>query len=250
MILALPRLIRIALATLLAFVVAASSRAIAKLKPARGLALRNWALRMWSKQLCKALRAKVTVTGTPPSGDFFLVANHLGYLDIPLISCAADTAFVAKADIESWPLLGKIFAAGDTIYIDRGRKKDLLRVMDQMDQRLGKGLGVLVFPEGTSSKGESILRFKPSLLQYAVARDKPVHWAVINYQTPEGELPPSEAVCWWGDEALAPHFKRLMKLSRIEAHVHFSDAPIRGNERKELAEALRSAMSERFRPMA
>ena len=222
---------------------------LSKFAPPRGLRLRNQIFRFWARSLLRAFRVRYEVVGEAPPPGSMLIANHTSYVDIPLIGASFDAAFVAKADISGWPLLGTIFAAAQTVYIDRGRKRDLVRVMKEMDRHRRRGLGLLVFPEGTSGNGDGILPLRPSLLQYAIDRDIPVHWATIEYRTPEGELEPSKAVCWWGDEALAPHYLRLMALSKVEARIHFGADPIGSSERKELAENLRSAMLDQFTPM-
>ncbi len=211
---------------------------------------RNAVFRAWSHRLCRSFGMRVTVEGTPPSGRFFLVANHLGYVDIPLIATAVDAAFVAKADLARWPFLGRVLAAADTIFIDRARKKDVLRVIQQVEAAMDRGLGVVLFPEGTSGKGDEILRFKPSLLQFAVEGEHEVYYATLEYRTQNGDLPPSEGVCWWGDEALLPHYRRLSCLrGGIEAVLRFGDQPIRGEDRKVLAEELREGMLRSFQPM-
>ncbi|MCG8455598.1 MAG: 1-acyl-sn-glycerol-3-phosphate acyltransferase, partial [Holophagales bacterium] len=187
--------------------------------------------------------------GQPPSGRFFLVSNHVGYLDIPFLGTAVDAAFVAKADLRGWPFLGTVFAAADTIFIDRARKRDLIRVMAQARSAMDRGLGVVLFPEGTSGKGDRILPFKPSILQFAVEAAVPVHYATLTYRTADGAPPPSDSVCWWGDEPFFPHYRRMIQLDIIEAVLRFGDAPVEKSDRKELAQALRDAMSSQFEPM-
>lgn len=211
---------------------------------------RNRTFRNWARRLAADLGMRFTIEGTPPTGRFFLVVNHVGYADIPLIANAVDAAFIAKADLARWPMLGRIFGAADTIFIDRGRKKDILRVIEQVEAAMDRGLGVVLFPEGTSGKGDQILPFKPSLLQFAVQGEHEVHYATLTYRTLDGELPPSEGVCWWGDEPLLPHYKRLAALSGFDAVLRFGDAPIAGEDRKQLAADLREAMSRSFEPMA
>ncbi|MCG8462508.1 MAG: 1-acyl-sn-glycerol-3-phosphate acyltransferase, partial [Holophagales bacterium] len=68
--------------------------------------LRNWVFRTWGRVLCRSFGMRFRVEGQPPSGRFFLVANHVSYLDIPFLGTAVDAAFVAKADLRGWPLLG------------------------------------------------------------------------------------------------------------------------------------------------
>lgn len=210
---------------------------------------RNRTFRNWGRRLKSYFGVNLTIKGAPPTGRFFLVVNHVSYLDVPLISNAVDAAFIAKSDLSKWPLLGKIFGAADTIFIDRGRKKDILRVIEQVESAMDRGLGIVLFPEGTSGKGDQILPFKPSLLQFAVQGGHPVHYATLNYRTRDGELPPSQGVCWWGSEALLPHYRRISKLSGIDAELCFGDAPVAGEDRKQLADELRRAMLTTFRPM-
>ena len=211
---------------------------------------RNRSFRAWGRRLCKNFGMRITIEGRPPSGRFFLVVNHVGYVDVPLIATAVDAAFIAKADLSRWPFLGTVFTAADTIFIDRSRKRDVLRVMRQVEAAMDRGLGVVLFPEGTSGKGDEILRFKPSLLQFAVEGEHEVHYATLTYKTQPGELVPSRGVCWWGDEALLPHYRRLSRLKGgFDAVLRFGERPIRGEDRKQLAQDLREAMLETFEPM-
>ncbi|MEL7059130.1 MAG: lysophospholipid acyltransferase family protein [Acidobacteriota bacterium] len=191
---------------------------------------------------------RVKVEGSPPREPTLMVANHLSYLDIPLLGGLLPTTFVGKADLRGWPALGAVFDAAGTIFIDRGSKKDLLRVMDEVRTALADGLSVIVFPEGTSGRGDEILPFKPSLLEVAAASGLPVAWATIHYATPPGEQPPSESVCWWGDELLLPHYLRMIRLPSIAATVRFGAESVRGEDRKEIARALYVAMSAGFEP--
>lgn len=243
------RTLRIARTTFLGYSGVLVGKAVALVSKEAGRRHRNRSFRKWANRLCDDLRLDVRIEGTPPCGRFFLVVNHVGYVDIPTIATAVDAAFIAKADLARWPLLGRIFGAADTIFIDRGRKKDILRVIEQVEAAMDRGLGVVLFPEGTSGRGDEILPFKPSLLQFAVQGGHQVHYATLTYRTPEGEYPPSHGVCWYGDEGLLPHYKRITRLSRIEAVLRFGAAPIAGEDRKELATELRDAMLQSFEPM-
>lgn len=241
--------LRILLATFLGYAGLLVAKVIGLFAPEAGLRFRNASFRAWGRSLCRSFGMRWTVEGTPPSGRFFLVSNHVGYVDIPFLATEVDAAFVAKADLESWPLLGTIFAAADTIFIDRSRKRDVLRVMEQVRTALDRGLGAVLFPEGTSGKGDEILRFKPSLLEFAIQSGLPVHYATVCYRTRADDLPPSKGVCWWGDEPFFPHYRRLSRLGTIEAVLSFGEEPIVASDRKELAQKLHQAMVGQFEPM-
>lgn len=235
--------------TLVAYSLVVFSKLLRPFSSGAQLRLRNFAFRAWGWGLCRIFGMRVEVEGQPPAGPFFLIANHLSYLDIPLIATQVHAAFVAKSDLRNWPWLGTVFEAADTIFIDRSRKRDVVRVMDLLQREVDRGLGVLVFPEGTSGKGDEILRFRPSLLEFACNRQLPVHWVTLHYQTPEGALNAQQSVCWWGDEGFLPHYRRLVALPHFRAVLKFGDEPVCHTDRKLLAEQLHQAMSTKFTPV-
>jgi 1-acyl-sn-glycerol-3-phosphate acyltransferase len=191
---------------------------------------------------------RIRVEGEAPQGRFFLVANHQGYTDIMLLGSQVHAAFVAKADLKSWPLLGTIFASADTIFIDRRRRKDLLRVITVIEKALDRNLGILLFPEGTSGRGDCVLPFKPALLQLPVSQGFPVYYAALTYTTGIPESPAQETVCWWGDTSFVPHIMQLLRLPGFDATIRFGREPIACADRKELAGQLHEAMSQTFTP--
>lgn len=217
--------------------------------PARHLRLRNAVFRTWGRGLAGAVGMRVTVRGEPPAGAFFLVANHLSYMDIILLGAHVDGAFVAKADLRGWPIAGLIISAADTIFIDRSRRRDLVRVMERIEDALGRGLGVVVFAEGTTSPGQRILPLKASILELAVRAERPVHHATISYRLSGTGLTAGETICWWGDAAFLPHFWRLARLPGFEARLNFGHGAIAAGDRKHLASSLHAAMSADFEPV-
>lgn len=241
------RLALILLVTAVGFVVVATARLMRPVAPALPRRTRDRAFRLWARTFCRLLGLQMRVTGPRPTGSFFLVSNHVSYVDIPLIAANVDATFVAKADLRGWPLLGRVSTIVDTIFIDRSRKRDLMRVMELVEKSLDQGLAVVVFPEGTSSRGEDVLRFKPSLLELPATRRDPVYHATVSYRTPANRPPAHRIVCWWGDAPFLSHFLRLLALPSFEATLAFGEEPIRGEDRKVLAAQLRTAMRAGFR---
>jgi 1-acyl-sn-glycerol-3-phosphate acyltransferase len=192
---------------------------------------------------------KVEVIGTPPKPPFFLVTNHLGYTDIAAIRIVANGVFVAKAEVKSWFLAGRIVRDLGTIFIDRGNRRDIPRAGQKIIERLESGEGVVVFPEGTSTKGDEVLPFNSSFLEFAARSDLPVSYASISYRTPTGEPPASSMVCWWEDIGFFAHIWRLFKVSQFTAILHFGDEPIINADRKVLASELRRGVAESFVPV-
>ncbi len=210
----------------------------------------NFFFRNWSKLFLRLLRVTVSQQGVAPEAPFFLVVNHLSYMDIPLLASRADTVFIAKAEIGGWPIFGPISALANTVFVDRASKRDIPRVLREIDDRLSHGHGVVLFPEGTSSAGAHVMPFRPSLLATAAAANYPVSYASLAYRTPPEEKPAYLAVCWWGGMTFGGHFLKLLAMPRFEATVTFGTEPIADEDRKRLAERLHGAVSDCFRPSA
>ena len=202
----------------------------------------------WSKNFALISRMKIEVIGAPPKPPFFLVCNHLGYADIPALRLAAEGIFVAKSDIESWPVAGPIVRNMGMVFIDRKNRRDIPRAGALIIDRLNNGEGVMLFPEGTSTRGEDILPFNSSFLEFAAKSDLPVSYAAIGYRTPAGELPASN-VCWWDDIGFLDHLFRVFMLKEFTATIVFGDEPVQNPNRKELANELREKVRDKFIPV-
>ncbi|HEY0558311.1 MAG TPA: lysophospholipid acyltransferase family protein [Thermoanaerobaculia bacterium] len=195
---------------------------------------RQWLFGATSRALLALLRTEVKVSGPPPSPPFLLATNHLGYLDILVLASRLPGRFVAKAEVRRWPVLGPICKGFGTIFIDRSGRREIPRVLAEIEAALARGEGVIVFPEGTSSSGEEIRPFRSPLLALPARRALPVHAAALTYDPPE--------VGWWGSAALLPHLIGLFRLRRIEATIAFAAEPVVDGDRKRLAERLRGAV--------
>jgi len=194
--------------------------------------------------LLALLRAEVRVSGPPPRPPFLLATNHLSYLDILVLASRLPVRFVAKTEVRRWPLLGPLCKGFGTLFIDRSDRRDIPRVLAEIEAALARGEGVIVFPEGTSSSGDEVRSFRSPLLAQAAHESMPVHAAALRYRTPDGEPPARDAVCWWGETPLFPHLLGLFRLSKVEAFVGFAPEPIVDEDRKRLAERLREAVVE------
>ena len=209
----------------------------------------RWRTRLfqvWARSIGRVLGMRAEVRGVPPEPPFILVANHLSYVDVILLGSHLPCVFVAKSEVASWPLAGALCKAADTVFIDRGSKRDMPRVMERIEEILRDGRGVVVFPEGTSTKGDGVAPFRPGLLEAAARADRSVSYAALSYSTPPQAAPAHVAVCWWGDARFFPHLIELLKLPRFEATLTFGAEPIRATDRKVLATRLRAAVQQQF----
>ena len=210
--------------------------------------IRRPVFRVWGLGMLFTLGVRLRSEGTPPPPGSLIVSNHLSYLDISTLACLLPAVFVSKAEVQRWPFWGTMASMGGTIFIDRGKKRDTVRVLSEMGAALNAGDSVIVFPEATSTDGASIIPFKSSLLATAGAEGIPVHWLTINYEAPDAGASARDQVCWWGDMEFLPHFLGLCALRRVNATVHYGDAPLVVRDRKQLAADLRQRMLTTFTP--
>ena len=200
----------------------------------------------WTQCFVKISGMKLEVIGMAPKPPFFLVCNHLGYADMAALRQAATGVFVAKSEVKGWPLAGRIVRDMGTVFIDRANRRDIPRAGSEIIGRLAAGEGVIVFPEGKSTKGEEVLPFNSSFLQFAAETDVPVSYAAITYSTPADGPPASNYVCWWENIGFFAHLWRMFTLPGYTATVSFGESPIMNGNRKLLAAELRDRVAEKF----
>lgn len=213
---------------------------------------RGWrqkAFGAWARHFVKISGMRVEVVGTPPRSPFFLVSNHLSYTDVPALRSVLEGVFVAKGEMESWFLAGRIVKDMGTIFINRQNRRDIPRAGAKIIERLESGEGVIVFPEGTSTKGETVLPFNSSFLEFAAQRDLPVAYASITYKIPNDTPKAVETVCWWDEKTFAEHLWQLFQVPKFTAVINFGNEPIHNPNRKELAKTLQEKVSENFVPV-
>ena len=242
------RLVSIAPITIVASALLVGGRLLLLPWPQRWVRFRATIFRGWSRLMLRVLGVEVETVGQPPELPFFLVANHLSYVDILVLARHMGAVFIAKSEIADWPIVGWVCKRVDTIFIDREARRDIPRVMTLIHRQLELGAAIVLFPEGTSSRGDSVLRFRPSLLEVAARGDMPVSFAALSYDTPDGEPPAHLAVCWWGGMSFGPHILKLLAIRRIRARIVFGNHQLHDSDRKRLAAMLREALLEIFEP--
>jgi len=200
-----------------------------------------WRNKMWYwwGSICARLTGmEYLCSGTPPEPPFFLVSNHLSYVDIFLLYSQLKCTFIAKREVKNWPVLGFMMKSMGIIFVDRTRKADVKRVNGQIAQNLNKYQGIVLFPEGTTSGGDTVLPFKSSLLALPAQQETPVRYATISYQTVKGEESASKKVCWWGDMTFFRHLLQMLRMKRYYGHVTFYEQAVTHKDRKKLSSTL------------
>jgi 1-acyl-sn-glycerol-3-phosphate acyltransferase len=209
-------------------------------KPKRRLARAAW-LHRSSRRHLKIFGYSASVTGEIPTSGL-LISNHLSYLDILAISATTPAVFVSKAEVRRWPLFGWFAAIAGTVFVERERRTHVGEVNREIETALAAGALVVVFPEGTSSDGETILPFRTSLLEPAARGGHEISVGWIHYELADGDA--KQEVCYWGDHSFFPHLINMLGKKSIRATLRFAQFHRTTDDRKELAKQLHAAVSE------
>jgi 1-acyl-sn-glycerol-3-phosphate acyltransferase len=180
---------------------------------------------------------RISVTGPRPTGRI-LVANHLSYLDSAVLAATQPVVFVARHDLPSVPVFGRLIRHAGTLFIDRQRKRDLLNVIAALPAVANAGALPAFFPEGATSNGVVSLPFRSSLFAPAVAHGWPVTPVHLRYALEPGDGGVENEVCWWGGTRFLPHFINLLAKRGVHARVTLGETIAPGADRKALAREL------------
>ncbi|MES2512000.1 MAG: lysophospholipid acyltransferase family protein [Pseudomonadota bacterium] len=201
-------------------------------------------IQAWSAKMLDCIGIQLRVQGPANlGGPLLLVANHISWLDITSLHAARFCRFVSKADIKHWPVIGTLAIGVGTLFIERASRRDAMRVVHHMTDRLQQGDVIGVFPEGTTSDGTGMLPFHANLLQGAIAAGVSVQPVAIQFiDTATGLRSP--APCYIDDDTLIGSVWRTLSASGIAVLITFGE-PQRadGRDRREWAHALRDAVA-------
>ncbi len=207
-------------------------------------AARHQRIQWWSAGLLRVMGLSLHVSGLPRPGGALIVANHVSWLDIAAIHAAAPHArFVSKADVLQWPLLGWLIRHAGTLFIERERKRDAVRVVHVMAESLQSGQTVAVFPEGTTGAGDQLLPFHANLLQAAVATGTPVQPVALRFFSDQSAF--SQEVTYLGETTLLQSIWRIACARGLSVQVKLL-VPVSTHhtERRALAEHLQALIQQ------
>lgn len=203
-----------------------------------GEPLRRW----WFVRACRILGLRVRRIGRPTPHPALFVANHLSWLEVLALGSAAPLSFVAKSEVSRWPLIGSLAASAGTLFLRRGSARAAARSVEQAVLRIAGGESVCVFPEGTSTAGESVLPFKASLFEAAALLGCEVQPVCVYYPREAGAAAVAPFI---GDDEFLPHLLRVLAEEEIVVELRFAP-PFdgHGSHRSELSAAAWASVDE------
>lgn len=178
---------------------------------------------LYHRLLRSILGVRVDVTGAAlAQGPLLIVCNHVSWLDIVVLSSIAPVSFVAKKEVAGWPLFGTLARLQRTVFVDRDRRHATGVSRDELRERLKAGDIIVLFAEGTSGDGRSVLPFKSSFFGAAEIPGVLVQPVTLAYRGHRNlpmtrRLMPSYA--WYGDMDLLPHLVGALRAGPIEVRV-------------------------------
>jgi 1-acyl-sn-glycerol-3-phosphate acyltransferase len=201
--------------------------------------------RRWSRKLLAILGVRVEVRDIRVAAGTLLVANHVSWLDVIVLSALCPADFVAKAEIRRWPLLGRLLARNDCVFVDRRIGRHLLRLNAEIGERLANGRIVAFFPEGTTTDGAGLLPFRPALFEPAVSGGHRLQAFALAYRELSGRR--CEAAAFIGQQNLWQSLLAIASQPGIVVALRASPAiAAAGLSRRQAARIAQAAIQEKL----
>ncbi|QGV77386.1 lysophospholipid acyltransferase family protein [Streptomyces ficellus] len=210
---------------------------LAPLAAPLGRTARERATRLWCRAVLRAFGVRLRVAGRPDDTPRLVVANHISWLDIPLVAAVLPGRMLAKSEVRRWPLLGPLAARGGTLFVARDRPRALPGTVRELADALRGGSRVVVFPEGSTWCGRAHGRFRPAAFQAALDAGAAVQPVRLTYH-------PTGPAAFVGDDPLAASLWRIAAAGGLTAEIRIL-APIPAGhhpDRRTLARAAQRAV--------
>ncbi|WP_239026021.1 lysophospholipid acyltransferase family protein [Sphingomonas paeninsulae] len=206
--------------------------------------------RLFLKSVARICGAVVSTQGARLKSDVFYVSNHITWLDVPVLAGATGAAFVAQSAIAGWPLIGWLSKLNRTVFVARADRMTIAQQVETLRDALNHHQPIVVFPEGTTTDGQSLLPFKPPLFAVVTPPPRPmmVQPVLIDYRNMVPEF------AWVDDEGVGQNAVRLLSrrgtfpvcvifLDSIDPAAFPDRKAIAAESQKRIADALAASLS-------
>ncbi len=209
-------------------------------------------IQRWSRQLVAICGVSMSVNDSAqrePVSPALIICNHISWLDIFVINTIHPCRFVAKSDIRSWPLIGWLCEHTGTIFIARGKQRDVRRIYAGLVKSIHEGERVAFFPEGTTAPQGTVLPFHANLFEAAIEAEVPVQPYALRYVDADGKL--HDSADFIGEMSFVESVIAILKSGGMRAElIRLPAIPTAGAHRRELAAAARARVAEALSPGA
>ena len=200
---------------------------------------RNRLASMWMRSLIGLLPLRIHRHGKPFGDTALLVSNHVSWLDIVVIGAQAPVHFLSKAEVRQWPVIGWLASAAGTVFIQRGNAGGET-LHGQLRDALQQGESLVIFAEGTTTRGDRVRAFHGRLLSCAIESATPVQPVAVGYRR-DGNR--DELAPFVDDDEFSRHLLRLLGSAPIDVHLHFlAPLPSQAYNRNQLAREAQAAV--------
>lgn len=209
-----------------------------------------------SAKVLKNLNVKIETKFANPhlfDRNYFMVCNHMSYLDILVLSSIQPAVFVTSVEMEKTFFLGDLAKLGGSFFVNRVNRRKMKEEVQALQDLLSQGFNVFIFPEGTSTNGQQLLPFKKSLFRVPFQTGFPILPICLKYKTIDGEpFSPEncDRVCWYDEMTFGPHFLQLMDLKGMQVEVNYLEPlhPEDFQNHGDLSQAAQSSIEQAFYP--
>lgn len=198
----------------------------------------NW----WARTTCWIFGLKIKTSGSFLPGAQLVVANHISWIDIPLLHSQSALGFVSKAEIADWPVVGYMAKSGGTLFHRRGSHDSASGVASIMKERLDEGGKVAIFPEGGILRGKGVKRFHGRLFAAAIESSSPVQPVMLRYLRDGAHV---HDMTFLPGEHFVANFFRLLRQKPCVAEIEIlPPQSTEGKQRRQLAGEAEQAVRE------
>jgi len=216
--------------------------------------------RFFHRLFLRMFHVRIEERGRPPDGGGTLVlSNHVSWLDISVLGSLHPVSFIAKSEVETWPVIGHFARLQRSVFIDRGRRKATAEVNSAVAHRLAGGDVIVLFAEGTTGDGTRLLPFRSSLVGAAQAALADPEVGPVRIQplaiayTRRNGLPVTRrerpGIAWYGDMELAPHLRTFLEEGPLDAVVTWGEPFRFDGDRKRATARAEAAVREALRSL-
>lgn len=183
--------------------------------------IRHAHIKKWSRRLLFlfGIELKINNPQVIPNAPYLLSSNHISWIDIHAINAYKPIRFVAKSEVEAWPIFGWMAKQLGTVFIQRSNSRHAIEVVSNMTRTL-ETESICIFPEGTSTEGNTVRPFKANLFESAVISKSPVLSLAIEYfDKKTGQK--TDVTAFVGEMGLLESMSKILKHRNLSVELTF-----------------------------